>query len=85
MKIRTYKWESFGTIRNNTALKQIAPFCIIHSRFGTIRNNTALKQEIKAKALRACFGTIRNNTALKLTSLISIVTGVLEPFETTQL
>ena len=33
----------FGTIRNNTALKQEIQECYEAVRFGTIRNNTALK------------------------------------------
>ena len=33
----------FGTIRNNTALKQEAFHDSLASSFGTIRNNTALK------------------------------------------
>ena len=35
---------SFGTIRNNTALKQGLELIVDHFSFGTIRNNTALKQ-----------------------------------------
>ncbi|EFX55976.1 hypothetical protein HMPREF0849_01697 [Streptococcus sp. C300] len=35
--------ESFGTIRNNTALKPGEVGIEIEWRFGTIRNNTALK------------------------------------------
>ena len=55
----------FGTIRNNTALKQ--DFINITPRwgFGTIRNNTALKPVSRGYGLKMCFGTIRNNTALK--------------------
>ena len=34
----------FGTIRNNTALKQHVELSILLDSFGTIRNNTALKQ-----------------------------------------
>ena len=33
----------FGTIRNNTALKQNHALLTSFVRFGTIRNNTALK------------------------------------------
>ena len=36
--------NSFGTIRNNTALKRWAIVESIKQGFGTIRNNTALKQ-----------------------------------------
>ena len=36
--------DSFGTIRNNTALKPTAEPCVKTMCFGTIRNNTALKQ-----------------------------------------
>ena len=35
---------SFGTIRNNTALKQGLSHRVSRYSFGTIRNNTALKQ-----------------------------------------
>ena len=56
---------SFGTIRNNTALKR-TPFRVrCQSCFGTIRNNTALKPKIILNGKIVCFGTIRNNTALK--------------------
>ena len=56
---------SFGTIRNNTALKQITSIYRCTISFGTIRNNTALKLwPFHLQGLR-CFGTIRNNTALK--------------------
>ncbi len=56
---------SFGTIRNNTALKQIKGLKSRLYSFGTIRNNTALKQ-IKGESDNGKgFGTIRNNTALK--------------------
>ena len=34
----------FGTIRNNTALKQNLAMQTLKPSFGTIRNNTALKQ-----------------------------------------
>ena len=34
----------FGTIRNNTALKQEIIPCLHNKCFGTIRNNTALKR-----------------------------------------
>ena len=56
---------SFGTIRNNTALKP--PQLRLHygKRFGTIRNNTALKLAGWDYRGEQCFGTIRNNTALK--------------------
>ena len=57
--------ESFGTIRNNTALKRLCLLVKIPSRFGTIRNNTALKPASRPVCLASCFGTIRNNTALK--------------------
>ena len=56
---------SFGTIRNNTALKQQEIYLSRYRSFGTIRNNTALKQLLEANHDRDCFGTIRNNTALK--------------------
>ncbi|CAD0145856.1 protein of unknown function [Streptococcus thermophilus] len=35
---------SFGTIRNNTALKHFMHYFVKFHCFGTIRNNTALKQ-----------------------------------------
>ena len=38
---------SFGTIRNNTALKQEAITIENEESFGTIRNNTALKPRKK--------------------------------------
>ena len=63
---------SFGTIRNNTALKQIGTPFIILSSFGTIRNNTALKHVLNIFPHVASFGTIRNNTALKHTQLMTI-------------
>ena len=57
--------QGFGTIRNNTALKQYMHDWLIKNGFGTIRNNTALKQKQKKLTGIPCFGTIRNNTALK--------------------
>ena len=36
-----------GTIRNNTALKQLKAMLRLKNSFGTIRNNTALKQDIR--------------------------------------
>ena len=39
---------SFGTIRNNTALKHIDLIISKRLCFGTIRNNTALKQLLVA-------------------------------------
>ena len=39
--------KSFGTIRNNTALKHTLYDCYEKSSFGTIRNNTALKPRRK--------------------------------------
>ena len=56
---------SFGTIRNNTALKRQVVGLVTHDSFGTIRNNTALKQALGWSDRARCFGTIRNNTALK--------------------
>ena len=55
----------FGTIRNNTALKQSDYEHVSTDSFGTIRNNTALKQANRPVNMSYCFGTIRNNTALK--------------------
>ena len=56
---------SFGTIRNNTALKHwVVKGCTAWG-FGTIRNNTALKLIFSIHISRVSFGTIRNNTALK--------------------
>ena len=40
---------SFGTIRNNTALKLAAAAAWLTAGFGTIRNNTALKLGRKTK------------------------------------
>ena len=56
---------SFGTIRNNTALKLMFLRPLSCCSFGTIRNNTALKHWPVQAAPVFCFGTIRNNTALK--------------------
>ena len=56
---------SFGTIRNNTALKLLISSSSVYPRFGTIRNNTALKPPAGMRSNANCFGTIRNNTALK--------------------
>ena len=58
--------KSFGTIRNNTALKLISGLSQNLISFGTIRNNTALKLEVLTCQIIKRFGTIRNNTALKL-------------------
>ena len=65
MKKSYKKLNSFGTIRNNTALKLCAALFITFLCFGTIRNNTALKLKRSRKIKLCCFGTIRNNTALK--------------------
>ena len=63
---------SFGTIRNNTALK-LREWYNSHWRgFGTIRNNTALKLKIQPFQNWRSFGTIRNNTALKLDMILRI-------------
>ena len=56
---------SFGTIRNNTALKHTSEILRRCVSFGTIRNNTALKPTCFLKQFESGFGTIRNNTALK--------------------
>mgnify|MGYP001669876345 CR=1 FL=1 len=56
---------SFGTIRNNTALKHEFFTALVNRSFGTIRNNTALKQLSAYSITPYRFGTIRNNTALK--------------------
>ena len=56
---------SFGTIRNNTALKLQNGVRVTNKGFGTIRNNTALKLVIISYYYISSFGTIRNNTALK--------------------
>ena len=55
----------FGTIRNNTALKQTGAGGKALEGFGTIRNNTALKRDTRSSCEIYGFGTIRNNTALK--------------------
>ena len=57
--------SGFGTIRNNTALKQALEDGSPPGRFGTIRNNTALKHQFLERNRFSRFGTIRNNTALK--------------------
>ena len=78
--------SGFGTIRNNTALKQRLLLTHRHTCFGTIRNNTALKHAVIDTLENTRFGTIRNNTALKLPNAHSKSdNSVLEPFETTQL
>ena len=59
------KLLSFGTIRNNTALKRNGRLFSEQLSFGTIRNNTALKRKYLFTTLNVSFGTIRNNTALK--------------------
>ena len=41
------RWLSFGTIRNNTALKQLGMMNFNGTGFGTSRNNTALKPRRK--------------------------------------
>ena len=41
----------FGTIRNNTALKQAYKQRLVNDSFGTIRNNTALKLEYLYKSI----------------------------------
>ena len=64
--------SSFGTIRNNTALKLKMRFYVIKTRFGTIRNNTALKHLLTYIKISDSFGTIRNNTALKLWDMVGI-------------
>ena len=76
---------SFGTIRNNTALKQDGITLLATKSFGTIRNNTALKLFEIFAVLVPSFGTIRNNTALKHAEYNARWWAVLEPFETTQL
>ena len=58
-------FNSFGTIRNNTALKPLKGMIWEKFSFGTIRNNTALKQNLSNQTVNTSFGTIRNNTALK--------------------
>ena len=57
--------KGFGTIRNNTALKQSEKLRLFFFGFGTIRNNTALKLRELRSLKNQRFGTIRNNTALK--------------------
>ena len=58
--------NSFGTIRNNIALKPSQVKMVHMLGFGTIRNNIALKRMYQMTAHFYCFGTIRNNIALKL-------------------
>ena len=65
MTDRSTEPQSFGTIRNNTALKRNNIVNAFAKGFGTIRNNTALKHIVRFKLLEVGFGTIRNNTALK--------------------
>ena len=66
MTLLAISHRGFGTIRNNTALKQGDKTYIEILCFGTIRNNTALKPTKNIEVKRSSFGTIRNNTALKL-------------------
>ena len=65
--------KSFGTIRNNTALKRNYFIKTQGKSFGTIRNNTALKLCFWFHSFTSGFGTIRNNTALKLCFSIVLV------------
>ena len=68
--------DGFGTIRNNTALKQRPRYTATEIGFGTIRNNTALKRNRVLLNELNGFGTIRNNTALKQTEeLKSVLNG----------
>ena len=65
--IQHYKltYNSFGTIRNSTALKLKNGNGRIQYCFGTIRNSTALKLALDIHRNAFGFGTIRNSTALK--------------------
>ena len=72
MKSSVLKLVSFGTIRNNTALKLKPAETIQQFSFGTIRNNTALKLYELLAWLQRGFGTIRNNTALKPLAVVEV-------------
>ena len=69
---------SFGTIRNNTALKQLVGKNQAINGFGTIRNNTALKPR------RKIFLTKFRNRAIRLSQTsarqIPIVTFIIPYF-----
>ena len=64
--------QSFGSIRNNMALKQAKEFLGDSFGFGSIRNNMALKQEGTLLRFAYRFGSIRNNMALKPTPALSV-------------
>ena len=69
----------FGTIRNNTALKQSKYIWCISLCFGTIRNNTALKPR------RKIFLTKFRNRAIRLSQTsdrqVPIVTLIIPYFQ----
>ena len=69
----------FGTIRNNTALKQGGPWGSWTTSFGTIRNNTALKPR------RKIFLTKFRNRAIRLSQTsarqVPIVTLIISYFQ----
>ena len=56
---------SFGSIRNNMALKPADIMAIYVNCFGSIRNNMALKRTATQRLELISFGSIRNNMALK--------------------
>ena len=70
---------SFGTIRNNTALKLRVSNVSVIFRFGTIRNNTALKPR------RKIFLTKFRNRAIRLSQTsarqVPIVTLIIPYFQ----
>ena len=69
----------FGTIRNNTALKQLLFYLFLQQGFGTIRNNTALKPR------RKIFLTKFRNRAIRLSQTsarqVPIVTLIIPYFQ----
>ena len=71
--------ESFGTIRNNTALKLCNIPNLFYQGFGTIRNNTALKPR------RKIFLTKFRNRAIRLSQTsarqVPIVTLIIPYFQ----
>ena len=71
--------EGFGTIRNNTALKQFTPRKLQIYCFGTIRNNTALKPR------RKIFLTKFRNRAINLSQTsvrqVPVITLIIPYFQ----
>ena len=65
---------SFGTIRNNTALKLTNNFIILSISFGTIRNNTALKPRRKIFLTKFRNHAIRpSQTSARQVPIVSLI------------